>query len=291
METFIFILLIILGILSSIVRAYRYRNFIYGDLGWRRVGFNTNKYVSKSRRRINRKKALSIAKPFLKPYKDIMGEHSLANENCKVNLIIEKSGAKKIICISKIITEDNKRRIMTATINELIKDYYSYPEDYVIDNMWDILCTNFSYTTMYENILEAAKSMQLNIQESSITAAPQGTKTQQTYDKVSNTNIRTNNLLNINSATEAELLALPGVNIVIAKKAIKYIEKTGGFKSVDEFIQKMKIKDVFEQQIKNITCTSIENDSPQINHEQDQQDNNLDIIDNMNTQNERIIDL
>ena len=147
METFIFILLIILGILSSIVRAYRYRNFIYGDLGWRRVGFNTNKYVSKSRRRTNRKKALSIAKPFLKPYKDIMGEHSLANENCKVNLIIEKSGAKKIICISKIITENNKRRIMTATINELIKDYYSYPEDYVIDNMWDILCTNFSYTT------------------------------------------------------------------------------------------------------------------------------------------------
>ena len=118
-------------------------------------------------------------------------------------------------------------------------------------------------------------------------------------------------MLNINTATEAELTSLPGVNVVIAKKAVKHIEKTGGFTSIEEFIYKMKIKEIFEEKIKEmayVDVNAIENPShqkpqneqnqiPQIETKQNN-GNTLDLLDMQETkpyiphsQNERIIDL
>ena len=257
---------------------------------------STQKNVPLGQRKINREYALQKAKPFLKKYTDPMGEHCLANENCKVNLIIENEN-KKIVCISKKPNSQGKINILTATVKPEFADIYSYTIDYVIDNLWDTLCTNFSAITVYENIYEASNVAMLAVQESAINM-PKGTKTQKVYDSVSNTQIRTNNLLNINTATEAELLALPGVNIVLAKKTQKYIEHHGGFKSVDEFIEKMKIKEIFIDQIKNLACVNIE-DAAEDNNSQNADEQNsdgLDIIENTSnytphSDNERIIDL
>ena len=252
--------------------------------------------IPMGQRRINREYALQKAKPFLKKYTDPMGEHCLANENCKVNLIIENEN-RKIICISKKPNDKGNIKILTAVLKPEFYNLYNYTLDYVIDNLWDTLCLNFSAITVYENIFDAVNAAMLDVQESAINM-PKGTKTQKVYDSVSNTQIRTNNLLNINTATEAELLALPGVNIVIAKKAQKYIEHHGGFKTVDEFIEKMKIKEIFVDQIKNLACVNIE-ETPEENNSQNKNEQNSDGLDIMedtpnytpHSDNERIIDL
>ena len=290
---FIIIFIIIISSWSSSARNSLRNTFSYReyDDSWRRWGsYNNNTSTITNRQKIEeRENALKVASPFLKPFKDLMGEHTLANENCKVNLIIEKDGSRKIICISKLIV-NNRRKILTATVNPDIATAYSYPLNYVVDNLWNILCLNFSYSTVYENVYSALNAGMLNVKESQITVDSKGTETQKVYDSVSNTQIRSNNLLNINAATEAELSSLPGVNIVVAKKTMKYIEKNGGFKTVDEFIQKMKIKDIFADQIKKVTCTKLDETKPVQNSTQN---GNLDIISNdiPHSDGERIIDL
>ena len=269
-------------------------------------GFN-DVWRTNSKRKIRRKSsditmesrmhALAAASSFLKSYKDPMGELCLANENCKVNLVLEGNKQKKIVCISKVPLNSNTRKILTAVAIKDFETFYNLPFDEVVDNLFDLICENFTYTTVYENIFSALTTGMLDVKESVITIPKQKNKTQKVYDSVTNTSIRTNNLLNINTATEAELSALPGVNIVTAKKTIKYIESNGQFETVDEFIEKMKIKDVFAEQIRNIVCTKIDDtEEPQKTNEN--QGGNLDLPDDdfedgfvPHSENERTIDL
>ena len=55
--------------------------------------------------------------------------------------------------------------------------------------------------------------------------------------------------ININVATEEEITALPGINVVTAKKIIKYRDEKDGFKTLDEFFTEMKIKKHFQEQL------------------------------------------
>ena len=241
----------------------------------------------------SRRHALAKAAPFLKSYTDPMGELCLANENCKVNIVAEGKKQKKIICISKTVSKDNTRKILTATATRDYEAFYNMPYNEVVDNLFDVICENFTYTTVYENVFAALTTGMLDVKESVIVVPMQKNKTQKVYDKVTNTSIRTNNLLNINTATEAELSALPGVNIVTAKKTIKYIESNGQFKTVDEFIEKMKIKDVFAQQIRDVVCTRLEDTTEQSKPE-NTRTNTLDLPDEdfiPHSDNERTIDL
>lgn len=49
-------------------------------------------------------------------------------------------------------------------------------------------------------------------------------------------------LININTCTEEELIALPGLNIIDAKKTISLREQNGDFGSIEEFITALHIK-------------------------------------------------
>lgn len=48
--------------------------------------------------------------------------------------------------------------------------------------------------------------------------------------------------LDINTAAEEEIAALPGLSIIDAKRAISYREQNGGFKSTDEFFEVISAK-------------------------------------------------
>jgi len=55
--------------------------------------------------------------------------------------------------------------------------------------------------------------------------------------------------VDINKATEKELMSLPGIGPEIAKKIIEYREAKGGFKRVDEL---MNVKGVGEKRFETI---------------------------------------
>lgn len=56
------------------------------------------------------------------------------------------------------------------------------------------------------------------------------------------TSIPSHTSLNINTCSEEELAALPGLNIIDAKKTISLREKNGDFESIEEFITALHIK-------------------------------------------------
>ncbi|NRT73153.1 ComEA family DNA-binding protein [Clostridium beijerinckii] len=62
---------------------------------------------------------------------------------------------------------------------------------------------------------------------------------------------RTEKSLDVNSCTEDELLQLPGVGIIEAKKAINF-RNNNEFNSVDEFIQVLNIKPHFTEKIRSM---------------------------------------
>ena len=55
--------------------------------------------------------------------------------------------------------------------------------------------------------------------------------------------------VDINRCTQSELMTLPGIGVVQAKKAMEYREQNGGFRSLDEFVEVLQIKPHFAVQI------------------------------------------
>ena len=58
--------------------------------------------------------------------------------------------------------------------------------------------------------------------------------------------------LDVNNCSEIELTALPGISIVMAKKAIKKREEIGGFKTIDDFFLFMRLRPHMEQQLREL---------------------------------------
>jgi len=56
-------------------------------------------------------------------------------------------------------------------------------------------------------------------------------------------------VIDINTCTQSQLMELPGISLVQAKRAMEYREERGGFRSADEFVQVLNIKPHFAVQI------------------------------------------
>lgn len=68
-------------------------------------------------------------------------------------------------------------------------------------------------------------------------------------DKVNN---KEASKLNINSCTENELMILPGISVIAAKKAIEYRDQRNGFRTVEEFYAVADIKPHFVIQLDDL---------------------------------------
>ena len=65
--------------------------------------------------------------------------------------------------------------------------------------------------------------------------------------------------IDINACSLNELAGLPGVSMVMAKKAIDYRSENGGFKTVDEFFEVMQLKPHFVVQVQDmLTCEPLQ---------------------------------
>lgn len=71
--------------------------------------------------------------------------------------------------------------------------------------------------------------------------------------------IGNNRIVDINLCTEQELSLIPGIGIILAKKAIHIRNEKGGFDSVDEFIEMVGIRESNEAMVrKNLICEQAE---------------------------------
>lgn len=61
-------------------------------------------------------------------------------------------------------------------------------------------------------------------------------------------------LLDINTCSELELSELPGMGLILAKKAVNLRNSKNGFESVGEFIQEVGIKPHFVERLKSMIC-------------------------------------
>lgn len=199
--------------------------------------------------RMRRREALKRAKSFISPYSNILGKIALSNKYCKL-IYTPKKDSCKFFCMGKEYNSTNELPFFEAIA---IKD-----RDWS-DEFFDSLCMSFSYNTKIENLkkilnkdLFDVDDSNYNVPKPKITKQKNSADTQRVENKKSRPVNEMLKKININEATEAELTALPGVNIVMAKKAIKQRDYKGEYKSVNEFITFLKIKPHFQEQLKDI---------------------------------------
>ncbi len=242
---------------ASGTRYDRYGRVVYGS-------GNTSvlsKYWRRRQLRMRRREALRHAKSFISPYRSLFGKLVLSNKYCKIIFSTEKN-VTKFFCISKEYNSKNELPFFEARAME--KNVWN-------EEFFNSLCFNFSYNTKLENIRNVFKPEQFLVDDSNFDVSkpkeqPVNNLKPQNKSELQNENPVQQLLeqINVNEATEAELTALPGINIIMAKKIIKQRDYKGEFKSVNDFMKFLKIKPHFEQQLRKlITVKPIEKRSVQ----------------------------
>ena len=190
-----------------------------------------------------RRAALQEAKIFLAPYKDIWRDLRLSNKYCSITL---GHDGVTIKCIEKV--KPYRRFQITET-------FIHTPQE-----LWNLFCIYFSHNKSYDGVMEdcyryhastietVGKTEDVKMSNVEIKNKPQESQ----KNKI---NLTSTEKLDVNNCSEIELTELPGISIVIAKKAIRRREEIGGFKSVDEFLSFIKLKPHMESQLRELVKT------------------------------------
>lgn len=280
-----FFIYVFLIIISAIFDAGVRNQGLAGSYGTRRSQITDifSWGAAKIQRRNRRIEALKKAENYLKPYENIFGSLTLSNKFCSLNI---NKTTDTIICISKEYDAFGKCMMLTA------KSFS--PMD--VDEYFDMMCSIFGYNTRYSDIYNSLRANALinesvyssrpvedklsparNLQQPQSVIARKytetnkneitpkvinlGTQKESEKDITLKKEVRdfidlTDGLTDVNNASEAELTALPGISIIIAKKIIQFRDSKRPFKSVDDFIETMKIKPHFAKQLKNLVCAN-----------------------------------
>lgn len=178
-----------------------------------------------------REEALLRAKVFLLPYKDIWRNLTLSNKYCSLKLKLDGT-----TIIGKEKTSDPYKPYRTFKVTNT--------QVFDINELWNLFCVNFSHNKSYDGLLEDCNTFRASIYEDIITPQVQE---ERKFPEVK---------IDINNCSEAELTALPGISIVIAKKIIKKREEIGGFKSVEDFLLFAKLKPNVSKQLEPKICVN-----------------------------------
>lgn len=284
-----FFIYLFLIIISAIFNAGVRNRGLAGDYGM--AGSQINDIfswgASKIQRRNHRIEALKKAENYLKPYENIFGSLTLSNKFCSLNI---NKTTDTIICISKEYDAFGKCMMLTA------KNFSPIDVDEYFDMMCGVFGYNTKYNDVYNSLrahayisesvyssrpVEDKLSPARNLQHPQSVVARKYTETKNTPDSgESSSNVipfdskrkaekdielnkevrdfidLTDGLTDVNNASEAELTALPGISVIVAKKIIQFRESHRPFRSVDDFIETMKIKPHFAKQLKNLVCAN-----------------------------------
>ncbi len=209
------------------------------------------------RRRNRRINALKTAAPYLKPYEKIFSNQTLSNKFCSLSL---NAKTKTITILSAVYNEHGRK--MAATTQEFSAD---------IDEYFDTIAELFSYNTTYDGLLSSLKAVtavnevpykirkesepvRKNLPQKPAVPAKKSENIVEVDFKNREILDISDGLIDINNCSEAELTALPGISIIMAKKIIVFRETKHPFKSVEEFFEVMKIKPHFAKQLEKLIC-------------------------------------
>ena len=189
-----------------------------------------------------RQEALREARMYLAPYDDIWRNLRLSNKYCY--LLLEQDGTT--IVAKEKGAPYRKFRIVSSSVHDYI-------------DLWDMFCKKFSHNTSYSGLLEMSKRFKATAYEYSIKQVSNTTTFANNINSVNRENVialgttkAKTEKLDVNNCSEIELTALPGISIVMAKKAIKKREEIGGFKTIDDFFLFMRLRPHMEQQLREL---------------------------------------
>ena len=191
-----------------------------------------------------RKNALANAQLYLSPYTNIWNNLKLTNKYCSVEL----TKNKEIIIRDFKLNYDNTKFIH--------KIYYMRDDEH-----WNRLCYEFNYLTNAIDVATQFSMLGYGVETTKETVEVQ------IVNKNDNANLGmpvlkidnledNSNKTDINNASEIEITALPGISIVLSKKLIQKREEIGGFKTVDEIFEFLKLKPHFETQLRKMICVN-----------------------------------
>ena len=191
----------------------------------RNRGFKTKDEISL------RKAALEDARIYLAPYENIWGNLKLSNRKCRLTL--QHDGT---IRATDLTVPNDSRRF------KIIQS-----DTHTLDELWNMFCMTFSWQTSYDGLIELCSKFKVQIKESQ-PAKPIRREIEGTAENIEK--------LDINNASQMELTALPGVNVIMAKRIIKRREELRGFKSVDAFLDFIKLSPHAMSVIKERVCVN-----------------------------------
>lgn len=208
----------------------------YDERGYSRDWFSI--WIEKT---LRRRKALNKAKKFV-----IKKGRSLIIKNNNV-MVIYHTDKRSIVCI-----DVHNRNSVTASPNDYELKISDAPEDLNdrFDSFFDTLCTSFDIFSNYAGVSnQIKKNFPVKEQKASTTK-----KVDEPQNKQINS-LKTRQI-NINEATESQLVNLPGISIVQAKKIINRINLKGDFNSIEEFFTEMKVKSHFQDKLREMIFAS-----------------------------------
>lgn len=204
-------------------------------------GISLNNLIYRIESFFRRKRALKFCKNFFTE-----GDNYYKLQNSFVTITADKD-CNTLKCCNR---KNNKESIFVDW--RLQKEYKQnlYNECYTnrLNAIFDNIAINFYSATTYQEI---CNDLILNFE--TITQTKDESKAP-VYEIDIGPKIENENLLNINEATEQEIIDLPGINVAHAKKIIRYRDLHNGFKNLDEFYKEMKIKPHFIKKLNQIIC-------------------------------------
>ena len=222
-----YIILYIIGIVLRINSRNYNDNSSYYDT----TNSYSENYIIK---KFSRLRALKKCKNFLTKYKS---SYKLEN---KFVVLTFNTQTKILRCYNR----ENRKNYITADWNK--ERTVTYNEN-LLDERFNYICETFNSGTTYfelsKEILDYFSTAVQTFEQPKIQAPePNGVMPMVAQHK----------LLDINTATEKEITNLPGINIILAKKIIKYREVNMGFDSLNEFYSAMNIKPHFIKKLDNL---------------------------------------
>jgi DNA uptake protein ComE-like DNA-binding protein len=198
---------------------------------------NRNSTRNKIRAEVRRRNIINLKKNYV--FED---DNLITIKNKKVSLILDSEN--KTLNLSEL---EQKHRVAYVIWQEQSFANFEKYDNY-FEQAFDNICFSFNEKSCYEGILNY-----LN-QNFKVETTNTQSRNYEKQSEIKETKFTKENTekININLADEEKLSTLPGISVITAKKIIKYRDLHGGFKDLETFYEKAKLKKHFQNQIKNI---------------------------------------